>query len=133
MGRRLTESFKLLEKDYRLKERKAKYEKTIPSFKNLSIDVHFKDELIKVRIKVTNLLNVGENPFYTTISSIKPSRSNYLITSIICPICGKKVQINKYWNCYICNCSDHNKKVFEIKKALLPESQQVKEMPSSEE
>ena len=120
MAKRLTESFKLQEKGVRRKLKKAIWDKAVPSFKNLEIDVEYKDDYERLLVTVTDILNLEERPMISRIKNICCYGSNYLITNIQCPLCGKNIAINRYWNCFICECTEHEKKIFEIEKAILP-------------
>jgi len=133
MGRRLTEAFKLLEKEYYKKARKEKWDKALPTFKNLNIDPQYKDTYNKLIISVTNLLDTKEKSCTTKINNIAPRGTNYIITNIKCPLCNKNIKINRHWNCYICQCPEHGKKVFEINKIIYPKPKQIIEIPDGYE
>ena len=122
MAKRLTEAFKLLEKGYRRKMRKERWEKSIPSFENFKVDVSFKDSLDELKIIVTDILNVSEPKRKAKISTVSNYGSSYLINSIECPICGRILIINRHWNCFFCECTEHQKKIYEIVKVEMPPS-----------
>ena len=130
MGKRLSESIKLIEKDYYLKVRKEKWEKTLPTFRNLDIDISYKNKYDDLKISITNILDIEDKRFITTkIKNISSHRSNYIISNIQCPFCGKNIKVNKLWNCYICEC-DNDKKIFEITGVLYPKPKHVVELPN---
>jgi len=133
MAKRLTEAFKLQEKGVRRKLKKAKWDKSLPSFKNLEIDIYYKEHYEDLELSITNILNLEEKSIKTNISCICEMGSNYLITNIKCPHCGKNIQINRYWNCYICDCPEHEKKIFEISKVSIPEPKKYKELPDGDD
>jgi len=132
MGKRLSESIKLIEKDYHLKVRKAKWEQTLPTFRNLEIDISYKNNYDDLILSITDILNVEDKRLITTkIKHISQYRSNYIISNIQCPCCGKNIPINKLWNCYICEC-DGTKKIFEIKDVWYPKPKQIVELPNND-
>ncbi|MHA1866013.1 MAG: hypothetical protein ACTSWZ_05840 [Candidatus Heimdallarchaeaceae archaeon] len=115
MGKRLTESIKLIEKGYRQKVKKERWLETEPNFVNLKIDYSYKDCFHKLKVIVTDLLEKTETKKVTEITSIVPRGSTFLISSIKCPDCGSIIFLNKHWNAYFC-CNGHKKKIFEIVK-----------------
>ena len=129
MAKRLTESFKLQEKGVRRKLKKEIWEKAIPSFKNLKIDIEYKEGYEQLQLTITDILNIEERAMYSKIKNICCYGSNYLITNIQCPLCGKNIEINRHWNCFICECTEHEKKIFEIKKVSYPKRRTIKEFP----
>jgi len=119
MTKRLTESVKLIEKAYRRKMKKQKWEKTIPSFRNFEVDYDEGQYFEQLRIVVTNILNVEEHAKYSKIHSLRGTGSTFIIESIICPTCRNPVFLNYHWNCFICNCEEHEKKIYEICKVVV--------------
>ena len=120
MGKRLTQSFKLLEKDYRTKVKRDRWEKDKPTFKTFNISYLFKDNFDSIRLIVTDVLNLDAPTRQTKIMGVSKKGSDYIISSIVCPICNKILVINKYWNCYFCESEEHGRKIFEITKVKIP-------------
>jgi len=127
MGKRLSESVKLIEKGYRRKMKKERWEQTSPSFKNFKIDNHFKTHINDIRITVTDILQIKERERFSKISEVSPHGSNYLITSIICPICRNPILLNKHWNSFICDNPIHERKIYEITRVDYVEKPKIKE------
>lgn len=120
MTKRLTESVKLIQKAYRRKMKKQRWEKTVPSFKNLGMTVKCADFTDEINLVVTNLLEIEEKAVYAKINGVSEFGSNYLISSIKCPFCHKPLIINRHWNCFICSGGEHERKVFEILRVKMP-------------
>ena len=127
MTKRLSESVKLIEKGYRKKLKKERWERTVPSFKNFEIDSFYAKHYSELSLIVTDILNIESKSAYSKIRNIAPLGSNYLITSIECPICGHSISINRHWNCYFCECNEHPKQIYEIISVVEPPT----EMPQS--
>ena len=119
MGKRLSESTKLIERAYRKKMKKQKWQKTIPSFKNLNIDASEAFYFKQIQIVITNLLDVDEKARFSRIHEIKPAGATYIITSVVCPFCKKPAYINFYWNSFMCFDEEHDKKIYEITRVVV--------------
>ena len=116
---KLTESFKLQEKANRRKEKADAEAKQIPNFKNLNIPYYLSQDCKNISIIVIDILN-NDKKAETKIDTVKKSGTNFIIEAIICPICGKTIQLNKHWNCFMCKPGDavHKKAMFDIKKVV---------------
>ena len=133
MGSRLTESVKLIEKGYRRKMKKERWEKTTPSFRNFEIDISYKRKYREIDLTITDILDIEDKRIIKSkIASIEQYGSNYLITAIDCPACGNQIKLNKHWNCFICECKEHPKKSFEISSISYPAPRHIKELPSND-
>lgn len=119
MTKALTESVKMIEKGYRRKLKKARWEATTPSFRNLDLDHEYKQGFDTIKIIVTDVLNIKQGSFYSKINSIGEKGSIVLVTSVVCPFCGKPAQLNEHWNCFFCKCNEHEKKIFEITRVVI--------------
>ena len=119
MGRKLTESFKLQEKANRLREKADAEAKQIPNFKNLGIPYYMSENCKDISIIVIDILG-NDKSAETKINTVKQSGTNFVIETIICPLCNKPIHLNKYWNCFMCNPKDnqHKKVMFDIKKVV---------------
>ena len=113
------ESVKLIEKAYRKKMKKQRWQKTLPSFKNFDIDIDEAQYFEQIRIIVTNLLDSDEKPRFSRIHSLQETGATFVFSSIICPICRKPINLNYHWNSFICNCKEHDKKIYEISKVVI--------------
>jgi len=120
MGKRLTQSFKLLEKDYRKKVKKDRWDKDIPTFKTFDIPYTYRNHVEDIKIKVTDVMNVEAPIRKSKVITVRKRGSDYIIESIVCPLCDKILVINKHWNCYFCERGEHGRKIFEITKVELP-------------
>jgi len=127
MGSRLTESSKLIEKGFRRKVKKEKWEQTIPSFRNLKIDISFKYNFESIRLIITDILHIENRPKFSKIINISPKGGTFIITQIKCPFCNKIINLNKYWNSYICESEDHEKKIYEITSVEYPPKPSIKD------
>jgi len=133
MAKRLSESVKLIEKGFRRKVKKERWEQTTPSFRNLNIETHYKNDYDNIRVSITDLLDIEDTRIIVTkISNISPYGSNYVISNIECPTCRKQIKLNRHWNCYICECPEHDKKIFEIKDVVYPKPKKIIELPSDD-
>jgi len=128
MGKRLNESVKLIEKAYRRKMKKERWDQTFPSFKSFKIDNHFNSHTEDLRITVTDILKIDERERFSKISNLTPHGSNYIISSIVCPICRHPALLNKHWNSFICNNPDHERKIYEITRVDIIEKLKIKEL-----
>jgi len=99
--------------------RKQRWQKTVPSFRNFEIDVEEAKYFSQIRIVVTNLLDAEESARFSRIHSLKEAGATFILESILCPICHKPINLNYHWNCFICNCNEHEKKVYEISKVVV--------------
>ena len=99
--------------------RKQRWQKTIPSFRNFKIDVEEARYFEQIRIVVTNLLDAEEKPRFSKLHGIQESGATYIMSSIICPVCRRPVYLNHHWNGFICNCNEHEKKVYEICRVVI--------------
>jgi len=120
MGKRLTQAFKLLEKDYRKKVKKDRWEKDIPTFKTFDIPYTQRKNLDNMRLLVTDVLNVEAPLRNSRVIEVSKRGSDYIISSIVCPLCSKILVINRHWNCYFCESEEHGRKIFEIAKVEIP-------------
>ena len=109
----------MIEKGYRRKLKKERWEATTPSFRNLDLDHFRKKDYQEIKIAVTDVLNINEGAFYSKINSIGERGSMILVTSVICPFCGKPAQLNEHWNCFFCECGIHEKKILEITRVVI--------------
>jgi hypothetical protein len=120
MGK-LMEQFKLQVKANSRRYKKEQQLKQVPIFDNFNLDYSLENNFELLLLIVTNILNIHEPPIKSEIHSVQRVRDKPMITQIICPICGKPTEINKHWNCYICNSEYHIKKIYEIKQIIVPE------------
>jgi len=120
MGKRLTQAFKLLEKDYRLKVKKERWDKGIPTFKTFDIPFELRKSLEDITLYVTDVLNVESPTRESRVIKVDKKGSTYMITSIVCPVCNQILVINKHWHCYFCEDISHGRKIFEITKVEYP-------------
>jgi len=105
-----------------VKVKKERWLQTVPSFRNLKIDFCYGKECKRLRIIVTDLLDIEEKNKFSTIHNVSNQGGTYVITSIICPVCKKPVSLNIHWNSYICECKEHERKIFEICKVEVPDA-----------
>ena len=113
----LTEQFEIQTKNARKKVQKDFWFNQYPSFENLKIDYEHADYISTLDLTITDILNTQEGNLKTHALSTKPSGSTFLIDTIECPICKSSVALNEHWPVYICDCTDHPKKIYEIKEA----------------
>jgi len=99
--------------------KKQKWEKTVPSFRNFEVEFEEAQYFEQLRIIVTNLLDTEETPRYSKIHSLRCTGSTFIMESILCPICQQPIFLNYHWNCFICNCGEHEKKVYEICRVVI--------------
>ena len=99
--------------------KKQRWQKTVPSFRNFKIDVEEVRYFNQLRIVVTNLLDAEENPRYSKIHSLREAGATFILESIICPVCRNPVHLNQHWNSYICECTEHEKKIYEISRVVV--------------
>ena len=114
----LTEQFEMQTKNARKKVLKDFWQKQYPSLKNLGIDYDDIHYATGIKLVVTDLINIQEPTLETRALTTKPSGSTFLIDSIECPVCKLSAPLNSSWPVFICNSSQHPKKIFEIKKVL---------------
>jgi len=135
MAKRLTESFKLQMKGYRRKVKKEFWDKAVPTFKNFEIDFDYRNHIDDLQLHITDIVDVKAPIRKTKINTLSQYGATYLINSIICPVCGNIITINRHWNCYFCENDEHGRKIFEITKVgvLVKPTRKDKESPSNEE
>ena len=102
MGRTLTESFKLQMKAVRHKRKKDAVEQHKPTFKNLGIGYKEKKKVI---VNVYDVLHDDERGT-SEVTETRSKGSDSVIKTIVCPKCGKQLEMNKHWEAYICECGD---------------------------
>jgi len=99
--------------------KKQRWQKTVPSFRNFEIDIEEAKYFEQIKIVVTNLLDAEEKPRFSKIHSLQEAGATFILSSIICPVCRKPISLNNHWNGFICNCKEHEKKVYEICKVVI--------------
>ena len=117
-------------KGYSRYEKKKRQDKTEPRLINYDItDNEIKQNgLSDYNFIVTDILDANDNKYIKT--KAKSVDEKGWILDIICPICGKKISLNRHWNAYIC-CNNHDKKIFEItniKHYMEGKPRQIKEL-----
>jgi len=102
-------------KEHKNYEKKQRWEKTKPRFIYYDITLQKVNDvgLQELDIVVTDILDINDKR--RIITKAKTFDENGLILKITCPICGKDVKLNKHWNAFICDSTEHEKKVYEIK------------------
>lgn len=97
------------------------YEQTLPFLRNYTNEtipelqkrgMTFEDDAV---VYVRNLM-AGDDLLKTEIVEITASGFKNKITKIKCPCCGKELEINKYWECYICCCQENGKQIYDVIK-----------------
>jgi hypothetical protein len=112
----LTEQFEMQTKNARKKVLKDFWFRQYPNLRNLGIGYDSINYVSGIKLIVTDLINIQEPPLETHALTTKPSGSTFLIDSIECPVCKLSAPLNSSWPVFICNSSQHPKKIFEIKK-----------------
>jgi hypothetical protein len=124
-------------------DKKTAYERTLPYLLNLidfsshdlrKMNISFNND---VDVYVINLLNGSKNKYLTRILDLKPKANHEVIDSIKCPVCGKVLYLDKYWNCFICetktkfgkviSASPHDRMIFDIMEINIPKIEELED------
>jgi len=132
MGKRLSESVKLIMKGYRRKMKKQRWEKTLPLFRNYDIDPKYKTKAQSLRPIITDILDIEDGLHQTQVTTITQRGPKNIISHIVCPYCNRILKLNDKWNCYICECNEQ-KKIFEIVEVGITIESAKKYNPALEE